>query len=209
MSYQIKIEYTTGDSFGSSEEEELLEVEFNDIRLAEENLTRIKEHYDYFSEIDSCYRRSPKPPSKPSWFDDDTCQYSIVLKTDTGDLLIISCFWMGYFESLELIEVVTSNLPSYIFNVDKGGYMTLGYKQLEELTTKIRQDELQHELACTKEALAMCLAKLADAGLDAEILRCAKDQANWFMQFSEGGAATYDELCTKTDEAVRARDGVV
>lgn len=115
MGYQISIEYTTGDSFGSEEEEEVLDLVFKDLSVAEENLTRIKEHYDYFNNINSCQRHSTKNPVKPTWFDKETTEYSIVLKTDTGENCLIGCFWIGYFESLIEIKIVSNELPYYIF----------------------------------------------------------------------------------------------
>ena len=41
MKYQIKLSYTTGNSFGSEEREELLEYVWENIEIARENLKRI------------------------------------------------------------------------------------------------------------------------------------------------------------------------
>jgi hypothetical protein len=44
MSYQIKISYRTGNSFGSHDEERTLEHTWKNKDIARENLDRIKEH---------------------------------------------------------------------------------------------------------------------------------------------------------------------
>lgn len=45
MLYKIKIEYKTGNSFGSHDEEGEIEYKWENLEIAKENLKRIKEHY--------------------------------------------------------------------------------------------------------------------------------------------------------------------
>jgi len=45
MTYKIKYNYRTGNSFGYNDAEDILELEWNDLAIAKENLQRINEHY--------------------------------------------------------------------------------------------------------------------------------------------------------------------
>jgi hypothetical protein len=50
--FRIKYNYTTGNSFGSEEREDYLELEFNDVKVAEANLDRINEHWEQYKDLD-------------------------------------------------------------------------------------------------------------------------------------------------------------
>jgi len=52
--YKIKVEYRTGNSFGSEDTEESLDLEWQDLKIAKENLKAIKEHYEMYNKIESC-----------------------------------------------------------------------------------------------------------------------------------------------------------
>jgi hypothetical protein len=45
---KIKISYTTGDSFGHNDKEDYLELTWQNLDNAKENLNRIKEHYEMY-----------------------------------------------------------------------------------------------------------------------------------------------------------------
>lgn len=51
--YRIKISYSTGNSFGSEETSDYLEMTWQNIDIAKENLQHIKEHYDMYRNINS------------------------------------------------------------------------------------------------------------------------------------------------------------
>ena len=53
MKYRINIRYQTGNSFGSSDEEDYLELEWDNLDVAKENLQFIKEHYAQYEYLDS------------------------------------------------------------------------------------------------------------------------------------------------------------
>lgn len=55
--WKIKIQYRTGDSFGSEETEDYIDLEWNDLNVIKENLQRIQEHYAFYEDTDSGYRR--------------------------------------------------------------------------------------------------------------------------------------------------------
>lgn len=51
MAYKIKISYTTGDSINSNREEDFLELTWESLDIAKQNLLAIKEHYEMFNKI--------------------------------------------------------------------------------------------------------------------------------------------------------------
>ena len=55
MKYCIKISYQTGNSFGSEDTFDYLELEWDNIEVAKENLIRIKEHYKFYRSIERSY----------------------------------------------------------------------------------------------------------------------------------------------------------
>ena len=57
MKYKIKIYYSTGNSFGSEDVEEYIDLEWEDLNVAKENLQRIKEHYSQYEAINSYFDR--------------------------------------------------------------------------------------------------------------------------------------------------------
>ena len=53
MEYKIRIDYCTGNSFGSEDMNEYLDLYWSNIDIAKENLKRIKEHYEQYKECNS------------------------------------------------------------------------------------------------------------------------------------------------------------
>jgi hypothetical protein len=49
--YKIKISYSTGDSLHNYDTEDTLEISWNDLNVAKQNLKFIKEHYDMYENI--------------------------------------------------------------------------------------------------------------------------------------------------------------
>lgn len=107
MKYKIMISFQTGDSFNSEDREELLELEWNDLSIAKQNLQRIKEHYEYFT--DSFVPR--KDRLRPDWIlsYDEMAEYSIELLSDDGKIWKIGVYWVGYFEQLYGAEIITDD----------------------------------------------------------------------------------------------------
>ena len=58
MKYKIKYTYKTGKSFGSHTEENFLEIEFSNIKVAEDNLDRINDHYIQYNDTNSYSRKN-------------------------------------------------------------------------------------------------------------------------------------------------------
>ncbi len=121
MKYIIKMEYITGDSFGSSEMEGQVELSWENLEIAKENLQRIKEHYQYYRERRNSFRKSEievlqKEASTKPWFchEDNqkyisgtSSEYNIVLKLDDGtETNYYTGMWCGYFERLLAAEII-------------------------------------------------------------------------------------------------------
>lgn len=65
--YRIKIDYMTGNSFGSENTSDYLELTFKDLNVAKENLKRIKEHYEMYQDIEGW--RSTK--TRDQWYEEN------------------------------------------------------------------------------------------------------------------------------------------
>lgn len=125
MKYEIRIDYSTGDSFGNEDRDnEDLGLVFDTVELAEKALMEIKEHYEYVKEFDHAWndRMHPRVTAgrrfkseiiqeiceKP-WFSDydrDYWQFSIKLETSEGQRTQIHVFYVGYFEALRSARAV-------------------------------------------------------------------------------------------------------
>jgi len=116
MGYQIKAHYQTGDSFGSENTSEILELVNEDLEVAKANLKRIAEHYRMYEQFNnSSWRRSENKKTKKDykdfdWFvDADMFDHQMILKTDSGNDLQIWCPWCGYFERLHSVELINDH----------------------------------------------------------------------------------------------------
>jgi hypothetical protein len=113
--YSIQVSYETGDSFSSRDEVSTIELTWNKLEVAKANLKRIEEHYRWYAEINSTYRRFSKKElenKEPNWHKTikerwDTSPI-VVLKTDDGKDFQFYAFWCGYFETLYSAEIVLS-----------------------------------------------------------------------------------------------------
>lgn len=105
MNYIIKINYNTGDSFTRHDGlEDEIDLNWENIEIVEENLKRIEEHYKWYLDKDS-YK--PEGIEKPKWLRKEADEYSscINFKLDDGTEHLLSCCWLGYFDSLNYAEV--------------------------------------------------------------------------------------------------------
>lgn len=106
--YKIKIDYQTGDSFGSSDESQYIELGWNDLESAKESLKRIKNHYEYVLENDYYNKPESDLPEGVIWNNN----YNILqleLITDDKEPYIYHSFWTGYFERLYKAEIICDN----------------------------------------------------------------------------------------------------
>lgn len=105
--YKIQIEYETGNSFGLHEETETIEYTWEKYEVAQVNLQRIKEHYDWYQNEhgSKLFRKNVKRPkfTHPKW---DT---SISLVMDDGTEQYYSTFWTGFFETLLVARIILAD----------------------------------------------------------------------------------------------------
>lgn len=114
MIYLIKYNYNTGDSFNTQEGlSDTLEMTWMNLEVAEANVRRIEEHYNHYKEkmYYSYYRTKQDkdleyPAKTKDWYV-DRHPTSIRLFTDDGQPWQIYCPWLGHFESLNYVEVIS------------------------------------------------------------------------------------------------------
>lgn len=111
--YKIKYNYETSDSVTPAHDYiGYLEATWTNLDVAKENLQRIKEHYEYYRQINDYYPRMSlkeiesfkKECAKKDWFVKrwESC---LKLKADNGIDFQISAPWCGYFERLNEAEI--------------------------------------------------------------------------------------------------------
>lgn len=123
--YKIKISYRTGDSFHNEDAEDYLELEWDNLDIAKENLKAIKDHYiNVYQPLHEGYSYERHKNQKDihsqslnefwyvnTWNDGkmDTyiTGYCLKLKADNGNLMQMRAFWCGYFEYLYGAEIET------------------------------------------------------------------------------------------------------
>lgn len=118
MNYIIKYNYNTGDSFHQKND---IDGDFDDWKnseIAELNLKRLKEHYEYYQAFNKSYCYSEKERTEQKqiienaktqpWFVEkyDIC---VNLQHDDGTEYQTSVPWCGYFESLNWLKIEEEN----------------------------------------------------------------------------------------------------
>lgn len=102
--YTIKIDYSTGDSFGTHNEKDFIGYAWNSFERAKQAKKVIIEHDRYFAAKGS--RVVAKP--KPNRLFDRYGEYSVPVEDDNGNAVEIHAFWRGYFEEFCSATVVKS-----------------------------------------------------------------------------------------------------
>jgi hypothetical protein len=107
LMYKIKIDYRTGNSFGSHTETDGIEYEWENLEMAKESLERIKNHYEFYKKNDHRYTKPEGPlPIGVIWSGEFGGLLLLELISDSGKLFKYSSFWTGYFETLYSAEIV-------------------------------------------------------------------------------------------------------
>lgn len=104
--YKIKVYYETGDSESSSNISDIVEIDWNDLDIAKENLKRIKEHYLWYKEINRYRQHKSLEYSEPEWHKGIKEDYLFKYVTDEGLEVQMHCPWIGYFEKLQMAEII-------------------------------------------------------------------------------------------------------
>lgn len=112
-SYRIKYIYDTGDSFETHYNEEgILEFTWSSLEIAKENLQYIKEHYDFYKFLKNPFH-SKKETKKiidnaktKFWYVEKHNEFCLKFKTNNGTPCQIYAPWLGYFETLNEVEII-------------------------------------------------------------------------------------------------------
>ena len=127
--YTIQIYYTTGDSFGSETTTDTIGMVWKDLDKAKLALKYIQLHYDIVSE----YKYKPlgnirEALCKPYWLyeDLDYWERCLNVENDEGEVQTISCFWVGYFETLHGAKIIKED-GSCVDSDLEFGYVSGGY----------------------------------------------------------------------------------
>ena len=112
--YKIKIDYQTGNSLHQHDTHDFLELSWDNLEIARENLKAIALHYQMYKELEYEYSLDDKYEvlnkySNNWWFVEadryNESQHCMKLKADNGNLMQQSNFWCGYFELLYGAEI--------------------------------------------------------------------------------------------------------
>jgi hypothetical protein len=120
MKHRIKVEYRTGNSFGSHDETDYLDEVWANLDMAKKSLKAIEEHYHLYMLFKKEWNVDEKQQEKAladakkkDWFyqskksgESDYWQYSLGITLDDGSIKFISTgMWCGYFETLFVAEI--------------------------------------------------------------------------------------------------------
>ena len=114
--YMITAFYTTGDSFSTYEATHNVELKWDNLEIAQENLERIRSHYIWYRDSEDRYQQKSIP--QPKWHknlsknltDFFLQKHIIFLKTDEGKEMQYSPPWVGYFECLHEVKIGLSDI---------------------------------------------------------------------------------------------------
>lgn len=111
MTYAIEMVYTTGDSFGSHEETEVVGCLWEDKEQARLALSYIKEHYEFYKEANAwrstkTAKDMEKAVKNKPWVELDYWEYGLILPVGNSTQRI-SAFWCGYFETLHSATIIS------------------------------------------------------------------------------------------------------
>jgi hypothetical protein len=102
--YKIHAFYKTGNSFGSHDEDTILEMSWTDLSKAKAALQRIQEHYRWYSDMDGW---NPKNVPEPKWHKGMQYKFCLKVELDNGAEVEFSAPWCGYFEELKSAKIIT------------------------------------------------------------------------------------------------------
>jgi len=104
---KIRVSYRTGDSFHDEDTEEDIELQWNNLAMAEESLRRIQNHHKWTEKNEYVHEKpKSKLPDGVVWIDDEH-RATLELLTDEGKPYKYTPFWEGYFERLYDAEIVS------------------------------------------------------------------------------------------------------
>ncbi len=112
--YTIRVDYYSGDSFGSYKHSVKLEMTWLDLDIAKENFYRIKDHYDWYESIHDFEMRGNELP-EPEWHVGIKYDFCMKIVSDTGKELQFNAFWCDYFGGLTSVELLNESNDSILY----------------------------------------------------------------------------------------------
>ena len=114
MTYVIEVTYDSGDSYETRpNQKEILELTWEDLSVAKDNLKRIQEHYEFYKKLYSANYtlkdKIKKDMIRQRWGVENDPERCLKLATDDGGEWQILAFWTGYFETLRGAEIIIDN----------------------------------------------------------------------------------------------------
>lgn len=117
--YEILVRYKTGDSFKTYDNETTIELRWNNLDIAKENLKRIKAHYEWYYDHNESYRWKERDPLPKPPYIDSKYEFRLYLKMDDGKEMIYSASsWCGFFERLYGAEIRECYDPEMRFDIE-------------------------------------------------------------------------------------------
>lgn len=104
--YTVKISYTTGDTFNTYEDSDVIGMCWENEKLAEQAVEEIRKHNEVFTEWGISDSKKKKKASKYPWYNKSNPEFTINLERDDGSRKPVGVFWLGYFEHLYCAEVI-------------------------------------------------------------------------------------------------------
>ena len=107
--YTIKIDYITGNSFGTHNEKDFIGYAWNSFEKAMQAANVITEHDKYFTAKNSFnYQRYGAIEPGVNELLERHGEWSVPVEGDDGKIVEIHAFWRGYFERLKGVTVTES-----------------------------------------------------------------------------------------------------
>ena len=112
ITYTIEIQYTTGDSFSSSEETGKVGYCWIKLEQAKKALDDIEAHYKCYQDTEGYHRKNKDCWKKAAWSTKtDNWKFTVLVEDDDGNRTVkLDAFWVGYFETLNEASVVSEGL---------------------------------------------------------------------------------------------------
>jgi hypothetical protein len=106
----IQITYETGDSFNTHIEQQNIEYNFTKFTIMKKNMKRIRDHYAWVQDKYNYQRFTPKNlVEEPKWHK-GLSESQIKIFTDNNKEVLYNCFWIGFFEKLRNVRIVSEEI---------------------------------------------------------------------------------------------------
>ena len=104
--YTVNVYYTTGDSFNSYNDSDIIGMCWENKELALQAVEEIKAHNEVFTEWGTSDDKKRKNALNYPWCNERSPEFTVNLESDDGSRKTVGAFWIGYFEYFHYAEVV-------------------------------------------------------------------------------------------------------